>query len=92
LRADLFSRGQLPPELVDKRASSLRAARLAAGSPSKPPRFPVKRSSLPSACRHQRADHTLNTYGHLFPDAFNDVGEALDRLVRSSSEAGAARR
>lgn len=31
---------------------------------------------------------TLNTYGHLFPDAFNDVGEALDRLVRASSEAG----
>jgi hypothetical protein len=27
---------------------------------------------------------TLNTYGHLFPDAFADVGEALDRLVRGA--------
>jgi integrase len=37
-------------------------------------------------------DVTLNTYGHLFPDAFNDVGEALDGIVRSSSEARVTRR
>jgi integrase len=41
---------------------------------------------------HTSINVTLNTYGHLFPDAFNDVGEALDRLVRSSDEVGAARR
>ena len=28
---------------------------------------------------------TLNTYGHLFPDAFADVGHALDRLVRTAA-------
>jgi hypothetical protein len=27
---------------------------------------------------------TLNTYGHLFPDAFADVGPALDHLVELS--------
>ena len=31
---------------------------------------------------HTSINVTLNTYGHLFPDAFADVGEALDLLVR----------
>ncbi len=30
---------------------------------------------------HTSINVTLNTYGHLFPDAFTDVGDALDRLV-----------
>ncbi len=30
---------------------------------------------------HTSINVTLNTYGHLFPDAFADVGPALDRLV-----------
>jgi integrase len=30
---------------------------------------------------HTSINVTLNTYGHLFPDAFADVGSALDRLV-----------
>jgi integrase len=33
---------------------------------------------------HTSINVTLNTYGHLFPDAFADVGDALDRLVRSA--------
>jgi integrase len=33
---------------------------------------------------HTSINVTLNTYGHLFPDAFADVGEALDRLVRGA--------
>jgi hypothetical protein len=33
---------------------------------------------------HTSIDVTLNTYGYLFPDAFNDLGEALDQLVQSS--------
>ena len=41
---------------------------------------------------HTSINVTLNTYGHLFRDAFNDVGEALDRLVRASVGVGAARR
>jgi integrase len=32
---------------------------------------------------HTSINVTLNTYGHLFPDAFADVGDALDRLVRT---------
>jgi integrase len=28
---------------------------------------------------------TLNTYGYLLPDAFDGVGDALDRLVRVST-------
>lgn len=34
---------------------------------------------------HTSINVTLNTYGHLFPDAFADVGEALDRLVREAA-------
>jgi integrase len=34
---------------------------------------------------HTSINVTLNTYGHLFPDAFADVGEALDRLVRAAA-------
>jgi integrase len=34
---------------------------------------------------HTSINVTLNTYGHLFPDAFTDVGEALDRLVRATA-------
>jgi integrase len=34
---------------------------------------------------HTSINVTLNTYGHLFPDAFADVGEALDRLVRAEA-------
>ena len=33
---------------------------------------------------HTSINVTLNTYGHLFPDAFADVGEALDLLVRDA--------
>lgn len=33
---------------------------------------------------HTSINVTLNTYGHLFPDAFVDVGPALDRLVTTS--------
>lgn len=33
---------------------------------------------------HTSINVTLNTYGHLFPDAFADIGEALDRLVRTA--------
>jgi integrase len=33
---------------------------------------------------HTSINVTLNTYGHLFPDAFVDVGPALDRLVATS--------
>ena len=32
---------------------------------------------------HTSINVTLNTYGHLFPDAFADVGPALDRLARA---------
>jgi integrase len=32
---------------------------------------------------HTSINVTLNTYGHLFPDAFADVGPTLDRLVRA---------
>jgi integrase len=34
---------------------------------------------------HTSINVTLNTYGHLFPDAFADVGEALDRLVHGAA-------
>jgi integrase len=34
---------------------------------------------------HSSINVTLNTYGHLFPDAFTDVGDALDRLVRAAA-------
>jgi integrase len=34
---------------------------------------------------HTSINVTLNTYGHLFPDAFAHVGEALDRLVRAEA-------
>jgi integrase len=34
---------------------------------------------------HTSINVTLNTYGHLFPDAFADVGDALDRLVRAAA-------
>jgi integrase len=33
---------------------------------------------------HTSINVTLNTYGHLFPDAFADVGDALDRIVRAA--------
>jgi integrase len=33
---------------------------------------------------HTSINVTLNTYGHLFPDAFADVGPALDRLVTAA--------
>jgi len=33
---------------------------------------------------HTSITVTLNTYGHLFPDAFSDVGPALDRLVEAA--------
>ncbi len=33
---------------------------------------------------HTSINVTLNTYGHLFPDAFADVGEALDRIVKTA--------
>jgi integrase len=33
---------------------------------------------------HTSINVTLNTYGHLFPDAFADVGPALDRLVATA--------
>jgi integrase len=33
---------------------------------------------------HTSINVTLNTYGHLFPDAFAEVGSALDRLVDSA--------
>jgi integrase len=33
---------------------------------------------------HTSINVTLNTYGHLFPDAFADVGPALDRLIETS--------
>ena len=34
---------------------------------------------------HSSINVTLNTYGHLFPGAFTDVGDALDLLVRPGS-------
>jgi integrase len=34
---------------------------------------------------HTSINVTLNTYGHLFPDAFADVGDALDGLVRAAA-------
>jgi integrase len=36
---------------------------------------------------HSSINVTLNTYGHLFPDAFADVGPALDRLVERARAA-----
>jgi integrase len=36
---------------------------------------------------HSSINVTLNTYGHLFPDAFADVGPALDRLVQRGRSA-----
>jgi integrase len=33
---------------------------------------------------HTSINVTLNTYGHLFPDAFADVGHALDQLVHAT--------
>jgi len=35
---------------------------------------------------HTSINVTLNTYGHLFPDAFADVGDALDRLVQATRQ------
>jgi integrase len=32
---------------------------------------------------HTSINGTLNTYGHLFPDAFADIGDALDAIVRA---------
>jgi integrase len=34
---------------------------------------------------HTSINVTLNTYGHLFPDAFEGVGDALDRLVHAGA-------
>jgi integrase len=34
---------------------------------------------------HTSINVTLNTYGHLFPDAFADVGDALDQIVRAAA-------
>ena len=36
---------------------------------------------------HSSIRVTLDLYGHLFPDAFADVGPALDRLVETSRKA-----
>jgi hypothetical protein len=33
---------------------------------------------------HTSINVTLNTYGHLFPDAFADVGQSLDHLVEGA--------
>jgi integrase len=33
---------------------------------------------------HTSINVTLHTYGHLFPEAFADVGPALDRLVETA--------
>jgi integrase len=38
---------------------------------------------------HTSINVTLDTYGHLFPDAFADVGEVLDRLVHGHAERAA---
>jgi hypothetical protein len=35
---------------------------------------------------HTSINVTLNTDGHLFPDAFADIGEALDRLVHANGQ------
>ena len=32
---------------------------------------------------HTSITVTLNTYGHLFPDAFAEIGDALDGIVRA---------
>jgi integrase len=50
---------------------------------------PTPRSWSPPAPTQAQLGHTsinvtLNTYGHLFPDAFADVGPALDRLVETA--------
>jgi integrase len=37
---------------------------------------------------HTSINVTLNTYGHLFPDAFADVGSALDSLVHCGRASG----
>ena len=34
---------------------------------------------------HSSINVTLNTYGHLFPGAFTDVGDALDGIVRAAA-------
>jgi len=34
---------------------------------------------------HTSINVTLNTYGRLFPDAFEGVGGSLDRLVRAGA-------
>jgi integrase len=39
---------------------------------------------LQAQLEHTSINVTLNTYGHLFPDAFVDVGDALDRIVRGA--------
>jgi integrase len=39
---------------------------------------------------HTSINVTLNTYGHLFPDAFADVGPALDRLVHAGQASDSA--
>jgi integrase len=39
---------------------------------------------------HTSINVTLNTYGHLFPDAFADVGPALDRLVHAGHASDSA--
>jgi integrase len=39
---------------------------------------------------HTSINVTLNTYGHLFPDAFAEVGPALDRLVETARRAPTA--
>jgi integrase len=36
---------------------------------------------------HTSINVTLNTYGRFFPEAFTDVGPALDRLVLTAREA-----
>jgi hypothetical protein len=66
-----------------KRSASSAALTVAAGAHPK---------LLQAQLGHASINVTLNTYGHLFPDAFTDVGDALDRLVRGSNGADVASR
>lgn len=46
---------------------------------------------LQAQLAHASINVTLNTYGHLFPDAFADIGPSLDRLVETARREAHAR-
>jgi integrase len=67
-------RGELAPLRFHDLRHTYAALMVAAGAHPK---------LLQAQLGHTSINVTLNTYGHLFPDAFAGVGPALDRLVET---------